>query len=119
MTQKLIFMASPFRGDHAANIEFAKKCCKYVLGRGHNVYAAHLFYTQFLDDNDDAARLLGITLGMNMLEHCDEFWMFTKQGEHRTPGMEAERIKASELGLPEKSFKVSEDGIFSLSWSAR
>jgi hypothetical protein len=32
---KLIFVASPYKGDIEKNIEYAKKACRYMLNEGN------------------------------------------------------------------------------------
>ena len=77
-----------FNSPHCSR---TKKYCKFAADTGHNPFAPHLFYTQFLDDSQPHERKLGMELGMIMLTKCAEMWVF---GEVISPGMEREIAKA-------------------------
>lgn len=94
---KLIFVSSPFKGEREKNIAFAHMACAYVLKQGHVPFAPHLFFTQFLDDDDKKQRDQGIKGGFVVLERCDEFWWF---GEGLSSGMYAEMRTANEHNIP-------------------
>jgi len=49
---KLIYVASPYKGDIEKNIEYAKEACRYVLNQGNAFFCPHLLYPQILDDNN-------------------------------------------------------------------
>lgn len=97
MTNKLIYIASPYAGDIAANVEFAKAACHYAMELRHTPVAVHLLYPQFLDDGDPAQRAAGLTMGHRVLEACDELWVC---GEHISTGMATEITEAKKLGIP-------------------
>lgn len=97
MTNKLIYIASPFAGDVLHNVEFAKAACRYAMDEGHTPVAVHLLYPQFLDDGDPAQRAAGLTMGHRVLEACDELWVC---GERISTGMAAEITEARKLGIP-------------------
>lgn len=92
-----LFQMKPFQiGNYAGNsvpvnIVNARRYCKFAADTGHNPFAPHLFYTQFLDDSQPHERKLGMQLGMIMLTKCAEMWVF---GEVISPGMEREIAKA-------------------------
>ncbi|WP_446676540.1 DUF7768 domain-containing protein [Sedimentibacter saalensis] len=48
---KLIYVASPYKGDIKKNIEYAKQACRYILNEGNAFFCPHLLYPQILDDN--------------------------------------------------------------------
>lgn len=88
----LVYICSPYAGDSVpVNILNARRYCKFAVDTGHNPFAPHLFYTQFLDDAQPQERRLGMELGMIMLTKCAEMWVF---GETISPGMEREIAKA-------------------------
>lgn len=97
MTNKLIYIASPYAGDIRRNVEFAKAACRYAMAEGHTPVAVHLLYPQFLDDGDPAQRAAGLTMGHRVLEACDELWVC---GERISTGMAAEITEAKKLGIP-------------------
>lgn len=96
MRRKLIFVSSPLRGDIQKNLEMVKKYCKLVVDEGHIPFAPHLFYTQFLDDEIGDERCLGMQMGLDMLELCDELWAFPTWGKV-SEGMSIEIKLAKEL----------------------
>ena len=53
--------------------------------------APHLYFTQFLKDEDAQERATGIRFGMEWLEAADEVWVF---GESISEGMAAEIKRA-------------------------
>ena len=73
---KLIFVASPYAGDVEKNIEYAKEACRYVLNEGNAFFCPHLLYPQILDDDNLEERKLGINMGKEFLNKCDELWVF-------------------------------------------
>lgn len=60
-------------------------------------FAPHILFTQFLDDGIQEERGLGLKLGLDMLKHCQELWVF---GERISEGMAAEIKLAKRLGVP-------------------
>lgn len=63
MSFKLTIIESPYSGDTEANLEYARAACLNCIDRNENPFASHLFYTQFLDDDNEGERDLGIALG--------------------------------------------------------
>jgi hypothetical protein len=96
---KLIFIASPYKGDIEKNMEYAKQACRYVLNEGNAFFCPHLLYPQILDDNNPEERKLGISLGKEVLAKCDELWAF---GDNISSGMFEEIEFARERGIPIK-----------------
>lgn len=94
---KLIFVASPYAGDVEKNIEYAKEACRYVLNEGNAFFCPHLLYPQILDDNNLEERKLGINMGKEFLNKCDELWVF---GKDITNGMFEEIEFARNKGIP-------------------
>lgn len=95
---KLIYVASPYRGDIEKNVAFAKEACKFVLNEGNNFYCPHLFLTDILDDDILEERQMGIELGKNMMLKCDALWVF---GDRISEGMfgEIEFAKANDIPI--------------------
>ena len=96
---KLIYVASPYKGDIKKNIEYAKEACRYVLNQGNAFFCPHLLYPQVLDDNHPEERRLGINIGKEFLAKCDELWAF---GGHISHGMFEEIEFARKIGIPVK-----------------
>ena len=93
---KLIYVASPYKGDIKKNIEYAKEACRYVLNQGNAFFCPHLLYPQILDDNNPEERRLGINIGKEILVKCDELWAF---GGHISHGMFEEIEFARKMGI--------------------
>ncbi len=81
---KLIYVASPYRGDTLKNVEFAKNCCQYVINQNHNFYCPHLILPEFLNDDIPREREKALIMGKQMMFKCDELWIF---GEEISQGM--------------------------------
>jgi len=94
---RLIYVASPLRGEYEKNMAKARQYCKYVTDQGFIPYAPHLLFTQFMDDTIPEEREAGMAMGREMLKRCDELWVF---GETISEGMAAEIELAKELGIP-------------------
>lgn len=91
-----IYVASPYRGDIAANVALARRACRRLLLAGHAPFAPHLLYPQLLDDAVPAERRLGLAAGRAWLGVADEVRVY---GEI-SPGMREELEDAALLGLP-------------------
>lgn len=99
-----IFVCSPYRptsqdekcrkDELEANIRRAKMACRILSTLGFLPLAPHLYFTQFLKDEEKQERNIGIQLGMQWLEEADELWVF---GSTVSEGMAAEIKRAHEL----------------------
>lgn len=95
---KKIFICSAYRGDIDGNIEKAKEYCRWAAVEcGVIPIAPHLFFPQFLDDDVETERELGINMGLSLLKECSELWYF---GDSITEGMKKEIDTAVKLGIP-------------------
>ena len=63
---KKIILESPYAGNVAKNIEYARKCVKNSLIHGEAPIASHLLYTQnnVLNDENPDERMVGINAGL-------------------------------------------------------
>lgn len=68
--------------------------CRILSTLGFLPLAPHLYFTQFLKDEEKQERNTGIQLGMQWLEEADELWVF---GSTVSEGMAAEIKRAHEL----------------------
>ena len=113
---KLIYVASPYKGDIKKNIEYAKQACRYVLNEGNAFFCPHLLCPQILDDDNPEERRLGINIGKELLAKCDELWAFGGSISH---GMFEEIEFAREIGIPVKriiqlDFEIEEQKLLKL-----
>ncbi len=63
---RLVVVESPYAGDVATNLRYARACVADCLRRGEAPFASHLLYTQdgILDDTVREQRALGIEAGL-------------------------------------------------------
>lgn len=94
---KKVFICSPYRGDVEKNIKAAREHARMAAIIGYCPIAPHLFFPQFLNDNDPEERIKGITLGVEQMKACDEVWLF---GSRISNGMAYELEQAKELRIP-------------------
>lgn len=82
---KKIFVCSPLRNKDPEiqehNLEMAKIYCKRIAKMGHLPIAPHVYFTQFLTENSNKERELGINLGLELLKGCDELWALGEWNE--------------------------------------
>lgn len=96
---KLVYVASrwaPTEGrTQSENEAFAIRACNFVARKlGACPVAPHLFFRDFLSEPED--RELGIGMGMELLDACDELLLFVDHGI--SYGMFAERLRCVEMG---------------------
>lgn len=73
---KRVFVCSPYAGNIDQNTLMACVYCRNVIMEGDAPFAPHLLYPQMLDEKKPEDRELGISLGIRMLEACDEIHVF-------------------------------------------
>jgi len=97
---RLVILESPFAGDVARNIEYARRCVRDSLARGEAPIASHLLYTQpgILNDDDPAERQWGIDAGLAWLRVAEASVVYTDLGISR--GMEYGIAAAKAAGIP-------------------
>lgn len=98
---KLVYVGSPYRGNIEHNTARARRYCRFVCTEGAVPIAPHLHNTQFLDESLPEEREVGLKLGLQLLKHCDELWLF---GDRLTEGMEVELYEAHRLKMNIKYF---------------
>lgn len=96
----LVIIESPYAGDIAANVAYARKCLRNSLFRGESPIASHLLYTQpeVLDDLIPEQRTLGINAGLSWAHVADLVVFCVDLGW--SPGMLAARAYCEEHGIP-------------------
>ena len=102
-----VFICSPYRPrgeteaerseDLKINREMAKRACDLAVSYGYMPLAPHLYFTQFLSDDDPMEREDGIQFGIEWLDECDELWVI---GNRITKGMQREIRAARSKGIP-------------------
>jgi len=89
----LAYICSPYRGNVSVNEENARKYCRFAVESGYIPIAPHLFFPQFMDDNNPAERDAAMFMDFVLMGKCHEVWVF---GSVISNGM------ASEIGLAKK-----------------
>ncbi|MBQ8921761.1 MAG: DUF4406 domain-containing protein [Oscillospiraceae bacterium] len=112
--QKRVYICSPLRpistdpilraNELIDNLKLTKDACTFAALRGCEPIAPHLYYPQFLDDNDPTERALGMELGLKALRSCDELWIISSR---ISSGMSAEIKEAQKCGIPVLVFTVA------------
>lgn len=89
-----IYICSPL-----SNINKAKEYCKFVVAKMKAMpVCPHIYFTQFLDDNNKLEREIGIDFGLRLLPECDRVIVFDNNGISK--GMKKEIELANKLNIP-------------------
>lgn len=103
---KLVYIASPLRGDYSKNIKKATEYCEKACSLGVLAFAPHLYFTQFYNDTIPEQREKGLEMGLSMLEKCEELWVM---GINISQGMRSEIAYAKSLGIPIYDVEMPDD----------
>lgn len=93
---KMVYLASPLRGDYDRNIERAVEYSRLVSECGLLPLAPHIIFSQWCNDTVPEQREQGLKLGLALLEKCDEMWVM---GKEISQGMQGEIDFAREHGI--------------------
>lgn len=97
----LVFICSPLSGDVERNLESARRYSRFAVARGAIPIAPHLFFPQFMDDDEKEQRNLALFMGLVLMGKCQEVWRF---GTQISKGMAIELAKAKQRGMPIRHF---------------
>lgn len=77
-----VILESPYSGDVAANLTYARACVRDCVLRGEAPIASHLLFTQpgILDDTVQAERDLGIQAGLAWCGVAEASVVYTDRG---------------------------------------
>lgn len=92
-----VFICSPFRGNIKENTKKAVFYGRIAIGDDEIPIVPHLYFPTFLDENDPNERMKGIEMGLELMDICDEVWVF---GFNITEGMRIELAHAREKKKP-------------------
>ena len=97
---KRVIIESPYAGDVAENMAYARACLADSLRRGEAPLASHLLYTQpgVLDDDKADERALGIEAGHAWIACADLVVVYHDLGVSQ--GMQAGMRRAFDEGKP-------------------
>lgn len=103
---KKIFVCSRLRGktpeEYQQNVEVVKSLCRIVAMLGNIPIAPHAYFPNFLSDHNESERKLGIDMGLELLQTCDEIWVFDFNGV--SEGMQLEIDYATKRQIPLRYF---------------
>lgn len=112
---KRVYIVSRYRADNKRDLKFnklvARLFCREIVKEGNVPVAPHLFYTQFLDDNDEEERECGLGFGIYDLRNSDEYLLVVIDGVI-SDGMRGEIEEISRLGIPGRIVCMSEREIY-------
>lgn len=94
---KMVYIASPLRGDYNQNIKNAVEYCKNACDLGVMGLAPHIIFSQWCNDTIPEQREQGLKLGLTLLEKSEELWVM---GQTISEGMRGEIAFAKERGIP-------------------
>ena len=88
-----VYIISRYRSSTESGMEFnrevARHFCRQVVLEGKIPVAPHLFYTQFLDEDQEKERQIGLDIGIKELREADEFLLIII-GRRISEGMQRE-----------------------------
>ena len=74
--KKRVFIAHQLSGDVQANLESAKRWCRWaIFVRDVNPIAPYLILMALLDEGDEHERVIGLILGDEYISMCKELWV--------------------------------------------
>lgn len=88
------------------NERVARYFCRQVVEAGDQPLAPHLFYTQFMNDNDPKERQRGLRFGLEDLKAADEFLLVLIDGRI-SEGMAGELAELSRGHGPQQGRLIS------------
>jgi len=105
---KVIFICHPWRGNSESHIEnnnpeLTIRICKHIAINSEDIpLSTGLYFNQFLNDDIDDERQLGIKLGQELMEKCDVVYSYEMNGI--SEGMKRDLEFAKKMGKPVKKF---------------
>ena len=96
--RRLVYICSPYKGDYIRNTIQAHKYCGFATDMGYLPIAPHIYFTTFLSDTIPIDRREGMEMGLQLLEICEEVWVFGI--DKPSAGMAAEILRAAALNMP-------------------
>lgn len=100
---KRVFICSPYKGKIEENVKKAREFCRYAWQLGKAPIAPHLYFPQFLNDNSEEERQMGLEVSKELLLKCSELWVF---GDCISDGMKQEIELAKLYNIPIKKITI-------------
>jgi|SRR5579875_80606 len=97
---RCVVVASPYAGDIATNLRYARACVRDCMRRDEAPLLPHLLYThpEITNDRDPVQRQRGLDMGMAWARRADVLAVYTDRGI--SPGMSDEIDNAKHNGVP-------------------
>jgi len=105
MSRRVVFLASPLRGNYERNIAYAKACTIDSIAKGEAPFVPHLLYSQVLDDKDVEERRAGLSCGSAWIPRVSAIVVYTDYGI--SEGMFREITEAESCGVPVEFRKIA------------
>lgn len=86
------------------NIQLARDACTLAVYRGFIPVAPHIYFPQFLSDDNAAERKMGMDMGIELLNECSQLWLITPR---ISGGMSAEIKEARRRRIPVMLFTAA------------
>ena len=97
-----VFICSRYAADNdedkKRNITIAKDLVRIALDRDFVPFAPHLFFPEYLNDDDPQARSKGLRCGFSFLNWCSMVWMHVSNGI--SGGMSEENKQMAHKKIP-------------------
>jgi len=81
---RTVMVISPFRASanrtRQQHLSHAKKLCELACRAGYAPFASHVFYPQFLNEDDEKDRHLGLDCEKVWIAACNELWVWDAWG---------------------------------------
>ena len=111
MLSRKIYVCSRYHAQNLGamiqNMGDALAECKRIAEEGDIPICPHLYYTQFLNDDDAGQMEFGVLAAKEDLKHCDAMTVLIRN-EIISKGMESEMLlAANELGIPVNIREIS------------
>ena len=97
----MVYICSPYAENIDRNVANAQRYSRFAVDSGCLPIAPHLYFPQFLDDNNNHDRRIAMIMNRILMGNCSEVWVF---GDRFTQGMEAEIRMANEKKKPIRYF---------------
>lgn len=105
-----VILESPYAGDVAANVEYARRCVRDSLLRGEAPIASHLLYTQpgVLNDDIPVERQHGIDAGLAWRAVADASVVYTDRGISKGMQYGIEAAESAGLVVEYRAIEVAQ-----------
>lgn len=97
----IVYICAPYSGNTADNVRKTCVFCQTAVSRGYLPVAPHLYFPQFIDNHFGNEREVSISLGLRLMESCDELWVC---GMTISEGMRRDIEKAKKIGMRIRCF---------------